>query len=213
MKIFLKVLFVISIVFYCNSSYANRWHDPTSYGNHFDIAVAPVFLMPLADFEDLFSKGYGGLISFRYVGSDKSNNVFSFTTGYIKLNAKEETDDGFPSGVYDGYIIPFLINYEYRLDVFTYVEIAPSISAGMSLNKSAYDDKSNTVSGTLPTGYTPKKEKYKMKYEPMALAGLNLLYLLTFTDTLFIKVEYGTIYEQDADIFFGLLSVGYEKRF
>ncbi|HOK01728.1 MAG TPA: hypothetical protein PKX79_07385 [Spirochaetota bacterium] len=52
-----------------------------------------------------------------------------------------------------------------------------------------------------------------MKFEPMALAGLNLLYILTFEDSIFIKIEYGSIYEQNADIFFGLLSIGYEKRF
>jgi hypothetical protein len=43
--------------------------------------------------------------------------------------------------IYDGYIIPFLINYEYRFSIFTYLDIAPTISAGISLNKSAYDDK------------------------------------------------------------------------
>jgi len=57
------------------------------------------------------------------------------------------------------------------------------------------------------------KEKPVMKFEPMALAGLNLLYILTFEDSIFIKIEYGSIYEQNADIFFGLLSIGYEKRF
>ncbi|HON16061.1 MAG TPA: hypothetical protein PLA51_06250, partial [Spirochaetota bacterium] len=65
----------------------------------------------------------------------------------------------------------------------------------------------------LPTGYTPDKEKPVMKFEPMALAGLNILYILTFEDSIFIKIEYGSIYEQNADIFFGLLSIGYEKRF
>ncbi|HOQ12043.1 MAG TPA: hypothetical protein PK104_06750 [Spirochaetota bacterium] len=215
MKYFFKTLLTICfIIWLCyKHSYATQWYDPTSYDNHFNITFAPVFLIPLGDFEDLFSEGYGGLISLNYISSDKSNNLFSFRTGYIRLNAKEETEEGYPSGVYDGYIIPFLINYEYRFSIFTYLDIAPTISAGISLNKSAYDDKSKTISGGLPTGYTPDKEKPVMKFEPMALAGLNLLYILTFEDSIFIKIEYGSIYEQNADIFFGLLSIGYEKRF
>ncbi len=215
MKLLRMILFLIIINISASALAGAEWSESTLYGNKIQAGFSATGLLPLGDFSDLYEMGIGGMLDFSYVSNKQQNYRLSFRTGYFRLIAEEETDDGYKTGISDGFIIPFLLNYEYRFSLFFYnrVKIAPSVSAGISLNRAVYDDRSGTISGGVPTGQAAVKDKSVVSIEPMTVAGINILYMLNWTDSIFIRSEGGMIYESETPMYFTLLNAGYEKRF
>lgn len=215
MKIYKAILVLLITVMPSRMINAADWFDPASYDSKVQAGFSATGLMPLGDFSDLYETGFGGMLDFSYISEKQQNYRLSFRTGYFHLLAEEENDDGYKTGISNGFIIPFLLNYEYRFSLFFYkrVKIAPSAAAGISVNRAVYDDRSGTISGGVPTGQAAVKDKSAVSIEPMALAGINIFYMLNWTDSIFIKSEGGMIYESDTPMYFTLLNAGYEKRF
>lgn len=215
MKLLRTILLLLIITIPAAALTGAEWSDPTIYDNKIQTGFSATGLLPLGDFSDLYKMGFGGMLDFSYVSEKQQNYRLSFRTGYIRLVAEEETDKGYKTGISDGFIVPFLLNYEYRFSLFFYkrVKIAPSLAVGPSINRAVYDDRSGTISGGVPTGQAAVKDKSVVSIEPMALAGINIFYMFNWTDSIFIKSEGGMIYESDTPMYFSLLNAGYEKRF
>jgi hypothetical protein len=212
----LKIMLLIMIMNIPAASLKGAdWVDPTSYDKKVQAEFSATGLLPIGDFSELYEMGFGGMLDFSYAAQKLQNHRLSFRTGYFHLLPKEETDDGYKTGISEGFIIPFLFNYEYRMSLFFYkrVKIAPSLAGGPSINRAVYDDRSGTIEDGVPTGRAAVKDRSVLSVEPMALAGINILYMLNWTDSIFIKSESGMIYESDTPMYFSLLNMGYEKRF
>jgi len=209
----LPVLLIITIP--AATLKAAEWFDPTPHEKKIQAEFSAAGLLPVGDFSDLYKMGFGGMLDLSYVAQRQQNYRLSLRTGYFHLIAEEETDDGYKTGISDGFIVPFLLNCEYRMSLFFYkrVKIAPSLACGPSINRVVYDDRSGTISGGVPTGQAAIKDRSVVSIEPMALAGINIFYMLNWTDSIFIKSEGGMIYESDTPMYFSLLNMGYEKRF
>lgn len=208
-------IFILVITMNSASGRASEWFDPTSHNSSIQVDFSATGLLPMGDFSNLYKAGLGGMLNISYVAQTQQNYRLSFRTGYIHLIAEEETEDGYDTGVSGGFIIPLLLNYEYRFP-FPFIErmkIAPTASAGLSINRAVYDDRSGTISGGVPTGHAAVKDQSTVSMEPMGLAGFNVMYMINWTDSVFIKSEWGMIYETEASILFGIISAGYEKRF
>ncbi len=192
-----------------------EWFDPTSTEKKIQAEFSATALIPVGDFSDIYKAGFGGMLDISYVAQTQQNYRLSFRTGYIHLIAEEETEDGYDTGVSGGFIIPLLANYEYRLPMLWIerMKIAPSVSGGLSINRAVYDDRSGTISGGVPTGHAAVKDQTEVSIEPMFIAGLSFMYMVNWTDSIFLKSEFGTIYETDTPMLFGMINAGYEKRF
>jgi len=211
----LKAILLLLIIFSSASLTGAEWFDPTTYDKNIQAEFSAAGLMPLGDFSDLYEMGAGGMLDLSYLANRQQDYRLSFRTGYLLLIAKDETDEGYKTGISNGFIIPLLLNYEYRFSLFFYkrVKIAPSAAAGISINRAVFDDRSGTISGGVPTGQAAVKDKSVVSIEPMTLAGINFFYMLNWTDSIFIKSEGGMIYETETPMYFSLLNAGYEKRF
>lgn len=191
---------------------AEEWYDATDYNKKIQVDVSLLTAFPAGKFSDIYKFGYGALADVSYAPGYMQNFRLAFRTGYIMFEPEEETDDGFKTGVGDSYIIPFLASLEYRQKFFKTFLAVPVLTAGYSINKANYMDRSGTVSGGVPTGY-PAKKVDKMSFEPLVSAGLGFHYIINLTDSIFVRGEWYTIVEPDDPMYFGTSSIGYEKRF
>lgn len=207
--------FFISLILIITASaslHAEEWYDATDYDKKIQVDISILAAKPAGKFSDIYNFGYGAVADFSYAPGYMQSFRIAFRTGYIMFEPEEETDDGFKTGVGDSYVMPFLASMEYRLNIFRTFLVVPVLTAGYSINKASYMDRSGTVSGGVPTGY-PAKEVDKMSFEPLTSAGLGLHYIFTLTDSIFIRGEWYTIVEPEDPMYFATASFGYEKRF
>jgi len=191
---------------------AEEWYDATDYDKKLQVDVSLLTAIPAGKFSDIYKFGYGGVADISYAPGYKQNFRIAFRTGFIKFEPEEETDDDFKTGTGNSYIIPFLASVEYRQKIFSSFLIVPVLTAGYSINRAHYMDRSGTVSGGVPTGY-PAEEVDKISFEPFTSAGMGIHYIINLTDSLFIRGEWCTVVEPDDPMYFGTVSAGYEKRF
>lgn len=207
---FLISLILVTAISTC--LHAEEWYDATDYGSKMQVDVSLLTAKPAGKFSDIYNFGYGAVADISYAPGYMQNFRIAFRTGFIMLEPEDETEDGFKTGVGKSYILPFLASVEYRQKIFNTFLVVPILTAGYSINKASYMDRSGTVSGGVPTGY-PAKEVDKISFEPLTSAGLGLHYIFTLTDSFFIRGEWYTIVEPDDPMYFAAVSVGYEKRF
>jgi hypothetical protein len=176
MKLYKFLLPLLIIAIPAAAIKADEWFDPTTYEKKVQAEFSAAELLPIGDFSDLYKIGFGGMFDLSYVAQRQQNYRFSLRIGYFYLIAEEETDDGYKTGISEGFIIPFLLNYEYRMSVFFYkrVKIAPSLAFGPSINRAVYDDRSGTIEDGVPTGHAALKDKSVMSIELVLDSDVNL---------------------------------------
>ena len=194
---------------------SQEWYDPTQYMSSPDIGFSAVYITPMEDYSNIYQYGYGMLIDLSYSSSGVSNWEYSFKIGAIRMIPKTETDEGYKTGFGSGYIFPLLGNVEYRYKIpfWKRIRIAPALSAGMAIITVTYDDRSGTIEGGVPTGRPAETDSRHASADPFALCGVNILYLVNITDSIFIRTDAGMIYESENPMYFTSVNAGYEKRF
>ena len=209
-KSFLSVFIIILSA--NNRLYAEEWFDPTDYNKKIQINVSLLSVYPTGKLNDIYNSGYGMEADISQAPVYMQNYRISFKTGFIKLNSKEDTDDGLKTGIGNSYLIPFLLSFEYRQKIFRIFQITPVLTGGFSLNKTEYLDRSDTLTDGAPTG-NPAKKTERTSLEPLTTAGMGIHYILSTSDSIFIRGEWCTIIETGDPMFFIKASLGYEKRF
>ncbi len=192
--------------------FSEEWYDPTEYNRTPVVSISPVFIMPMDKFSDIYRYGYGAMVDIGYTPGRLTGFHLSFRTGLIILVPEDETDD-MDTGVGDSYILPMLANIEYRFSPILSLKFTPYASAGVSVNRASYDDRSDTISGGVPTGYTEDEDRNVMSVEPLVEAGLKIFYQLGIRDSIFMSSGISTIIESENYFCFITAGIGYERRF
>jgi len=163
----------------------------------YDITIEPFLIFPLGKFKDLNKNGFGVLVSATMKNVLIDNLNFGAALGFWYFS-------GATSDVKTSYMVPLLLQADYRYELFDYFFIVPKISAGMSYNYISYE-----VEPELYTGYgLDKEKKSKWSIEPLALAGLSFLY--EFADYWYVSAgaNYGLIYEKSGPMSFITVGAG-----
>ena len=154
-------------------------------------------LIPTGDYGDLYSGGYGGLVTLSLINIPFKNLYSGITTGYYSFNAKNERVDS-------ATIVPVYLNLFYRYQVTERINILPSISAGYAMHTVTYQARDNL--GHLQPAET------KRAYEPVAMGGVDVSYSVLQWLAITAGGHYGITYETEGTMAFYGITAGIMTR-
>lgn len=167
-----RIVLLLPLIYTCLLTAAPavsaEWIDPTEYKSSPHAGISAVTIIPVQDFKDLYTSGYGVLLDLSYSSRNVRNWKYSFKTGVIQMQPETETADGYRTGYGKGYIFPLLGNIEYRFTIpfWRRIKIAPALSAGMAIITATYDDRSGTIKKRYPHRVDSSRERLKGSSRP-----------------------------------------------
>jgi hypothetical protein len=173
--------------------------DATNVG----ISVRPSVIVPILDFSDSAVVGAGGIAGVDWLHIGGSGFRMGLHGGAFYM---------FPAGSTTDHILaPLTLRLGYEFAPADWCRLAPALDAGYSYSAMTYSYTNGLLA--LLTGLPLKSKKTVSAFNPIGMAGLELLFLPTDLVGIGINAQYGMIFEKSGLMHFVSLSADVMFRF